>query len=74
MAATPPNTTPRQDPPFHEFASEWFAAKRLEIKPNTARSYRNDLTNHLLAFYAEHTLSQITIAEVDRYRQTKVKQ
>jgi integrase len=70
----PTPQTPEQDPPFHEFASEWFAAKRLEIKPNTARSYRNDLTNHLLTFFAEHTLSQITIAEVDRYRQTKVKQ
>lgn len=70
----PTPQTPEPDPSFHEFASEWFAAKRLEIKPNTVRSYRSDLTNHLLAFFAEHTVRQITIAEVDRYRQTKVKQ
>ena len=36
------------DPTFHEFASDWFAAKRLEIEANTASSYENDLTNHLL--------------------------
>jgi hypothetical protein len=27
------------DPAFHEFASDWFATKRLEIEPNTANSY-----------------------------------
>jgi hypothetical protein len=30
------------------------------------------LSNHLLPFLAAHRLSQITIAEVDRYRQHKV--
>jgi hypothetical protein len=38
-------------------------AKRPELAANTARSYRNDLTKHLLPFFAEHTLSQITISE-----------
>ena len=28
--------------------------------------------NHLLPYFAEHRLSQITVAEVDRYRQSKV--
>jgi integrase-like protein len=60
------------DPTFHEFASDWFAAKRSEIRPNTVRSYRNDLTHHLLPFFAQHRLSQITVAEVDRYRNAKV--
>ncbi|MGA7704194.1 MAG: tyrosine-type recombinase/integrase [Solirubrobacteraceae bacterium] len=60
------------DPLFHEFASEWFATKQPELAANTARSYRNDLTKHLLPFFAEHTLFQITISEVDRYRQEKV--
>ena len=62
-----------EDPTFHEFASEWFDAKRREIRPNTASSYRNDLTNHLLPFFARHHLSQITIQEVDRYRNAKVR-
>jgi integrase len=65
---------PQHDPRFLEFASDWFALKRLEIEPNTARSYRNDLTNHLLPFFAEHRLSEITVAEVDRYRQQKVRE
>ena len=62
------------DPVFHEFASDWFATKRLEIGPNTANSYGNDLTNHLLPFFKDHHLSQITVAEVDRYRQSKVRE
>ena len=62
------------DPTFHEFASDWFATKRLEIEKNTANSYRNDLTNHLLPFFKDHHLSQITVAEVDRYRQSKVRE
>jgi integrase len=62
------------DPAFHEFASDWFATKRLEIEPNTANSYGNDLTNHLLPFFKDHHLSQITVAEVDRYRQSKVRE
>lgn len=62
----------QKDPRFLEFASDWFALKRFELAPNTARSYRNDLTKHLLPFFAEHRLSEITVAEVDRYRQEKV--
>ncbi len=63
---------PRQDPLFLEYASDWFALKRFELAPSTSRSYRNDLTKHLLPFFAEHRLSEITIAEVDRYRQETV--
>ena len=62
------------DPAFHEFASDWFATKRLEIEPNTANSYGKDLTNHLLPFFKDHHLSQITVAEVDRYRQSNVRE
>lgn len=70
----PPVVELPADPSFHEFASEWFAAKQDEIRPNTVRSYRNDLTNHLLPFFARHRLSQITVAEVDRYRNAKVRE
>jgi integrase len=62
------------DPTFHEFASDWFATKRLEIEHNTASSYGNDLTNHLLPFFKDHPISEITMAEVDRYRQSKVRE
>jgi Phage integrase, N-terminal SAM-like domain len=62
------------DPTFHRFASDWFDAKQLEIEENTRASYRNDLVNHLLPFFKDHHLSQITIAEVDRYRQHKLRE
>jgi hypothetical protein len=62
------------DPTFHEFASDWFDTKELEVEPNTANHYRNDLTNHLLPFFKDHHLSRITVAEVDRYRQSKVRE
>lgn len=65
---------PLQDLRFLEFASDWFARKRLEIEPATASSYRNELTNHLLPFFAEHRLCEFTIAEVDRYREHKVRE
>jgi integrase len=72
---------PRRQPPqpqktlrFIEFASDWFALKRAEIEPTTASNYRNELTNHLLPFFAEHRIPEITFAEVDRYRQHKVRE
>jgi integrase len=71
-----PDPAPAQmvDPTFHEFASDWYATKELEVEPNTANHYRNDLTNHLLPFFKDHRLSGITVAEVDRYRQSKVRE
>jgi hypothetical protein len=62
------------DSTFHEFASDWYATKELEVEPNTANHYRNELTNHLLPFFKHHHLSQITVAEVDRYCQHKVRE
>jgi integrase len=60
------------DPTFHRFASEWFSAHRGEWAPNTALDYAWQLRNHLLPFFAGHRLSQITIADVDHYHQSKV--
>ena len=45
----------------------------IEIEPNTANSYGNDLTNHLLPFFKDHRISEITVADVDRYSQHKVR-
>jgi hypothetical protein len=39
-----------------------------------ANHYRNDLTNHLPPFFKDHRLSRITVVEVDRYRQNKVRE
>lgn len=62
------------DPTFHEFASEWWAAKRHELRPNTIAAYESELTLHLLPFFARHRLTEITVREVDRYRQQKVRE
>lgn len=67
-----PAPTPATDPTFHEFASEWWAAKKPEVRPKTQVDYEWQLTSHLLPFFAKHRLSQITVAEVDRYRKAKV--
>ena len=60
---------------FHEFASDWLGALRHEgLKENTLAEYGWELSNHLLPFFALHRLQDITIAEVDRYRQSKVRE
>jgi integrase len=65
---------PEVIPTFHEFASEWFAAKRLELRPNTVAAYEYELSHHLLPFFADHRLDELTAEEVDRYRNAKVRE
>lgn len=69
-----PAPAPAKDPTFHEFASQWFDARRHEVAPRSADDYQWALTRHLLPFFKDHRLSQITIAEVDRYRTGKVRE
>jgi integrase len=72
----PPAPEPQVEIPrdlsFHEFASQWWNAKRPELKPATIPAYENDLIVHLLPFFARHRLSQVTVQEVDRYKSTKL--
>ena len=75
----PPAPAPVVEPPttiptFHAFASEWWEAKRLEVRPNTRAAYENELSLHLLPFFAKHRLDEITVQEVDRYRQHKIRE
>ena len=65
---------PTQEPTFHEFASEWIEAVTPALAEKTRTRYRWQLTHHLLPFFAEHRLSQITVAEVDHYRDLKVRE
>jgi integrase len=69
-----PAPEPAKDPTFHEFSSQWFEANEGAWRPNTRVDYGWQLSNHLLPFFARHRLSQITIAEVDRYRAAKVRE
>jgi integrase len=63
---------PLDDHNFHEFASQWFESHRHGLAPRSAGDYKWSLTGHLLPFFKDHHLSQITSAEVDRYRIHKV--
>jgi integrase len=65
---------PTQAPTFHEFASEWLEARRPELRPRTIKDYRWALSDHLLPFFKDHRLSEITAAEVDRYKMAKVRE
>jgi integrase len=69
-----PAPEPPRDPTFHEFASEWFDAKRCELRPSTVAAYEWEITHILLPFFHRHRLSQITVEQVDRYRQAMVRE
>jgi integrase len=77
---TPPRKVeaPRPDleePTFHVFASEWLADREARgLSPKTIADYRWALEYHLLPFFANHLLSEITIREVDRYVAAKARQ
>jgi len=58
---------------FHEFAELWWLDHVNDWKPRTVADYRWRLENHLLPFFGQHRLDEITIAEVDRYRALKRK-
>ena len=68
----PPTSAAPEDPTFHEFASRWFESTKGEWRSSTRLDYQWQLSRHLLPFFRDHRLSQITIAEVDRYRHAKV--
>jgi len=73
---TPPAeraTTSPIAPSFHEFASAWLEARRGELREASIADYSWQLSNHLLPFFHAHHLPQITVAEVDRYREFKVR-
>ncbi len=72
----PPQPTPTTpaDPTFHEFASQWLDGLRHELAPRTIEDYELALTHHLLPFFKDHRLSQITAQETDRYKSAKVRE
>ena len=59
---------------FASFAASWWAAKRLELRPATIAAYDSELRLHLLPFFGEHQLREITVREVNRYREHKLRE
>jgi hypothetical protein len=70
-----PDSVEHHDTPeltFHQFSSEWLAAKKPELTDRTYEDYKWSLTHHLLPYLRAHRLSEITVREVDRYKSTKL--
>jgi len=66
---------PREILTFHEFASELFAARETErLRPKTVEHLRWALADNLLEHFAGLPLDAITVAEVDRYVQAKIRE
>lgn len=64
---------PEHDPTFHEFASDWLEARRVEgLAPRTYEDYKWALTVHLLPHFARRLVSSLTVRDVDQYRTAKV--
>jgi integrase len=73
-AREPEPTEDRPEPTFHEFATDWLEAREPELRDRTRVDYRWRLSSHLLPYFASMQLSAITVEEVDRYRQAKVRE
>ncbi len=70
-----PLPAPVVEQTFHEFASEWLAAREAEgLAPKTIVDLRWSLSNHLLGYFANFPLSAITPQEVDRFKVAKVRE
>src|SRR5436305_10955012 len=64
---------PRGEQTFHEFASEWLAAREAEgLKAKTLVDLHWSLEVHLLPYFAGYRLSEITRQLVDAYKVAKV--
>ena len=72
--ATKEAAEPTPEPTFHEFASEWLDSRRHEFAARTVEDYELALSHHLLPFFKDHRLSEITAQDVDRYKAAKVRE
>jgi integrase len=79
-----PEPDPVPVPSFYEFAEQWFEAQRLEggqkgkgLTPKGEEDLRWRLEVHLLPYFVktlkDPRLDEITVEDVDRYRQAKVR-
>ena len=65
---------PAEVPTFHEFASEWYRRHELDWREATKANYRQQLSVHLLPFFADLALDQITVRQIDTYREGKLRE
>ena len=60
------------EPTFGEFAEKWFQGIAPNLRPRGREHYLWALNNHLLPYFTEKLLSEITVQVVDAYRESKV--
>ena len=75
----PPNPDPVDEteteiPTFHVFASEFVARRSPEWQPRTEEYWRWALELHLLVFFRDHRLDEITPTEVERFKAMKLRE
>lgn len=70
--APAPTIDIERDPTFHEWASEWVRIKEGEgLAERTLEDYRWALSGHLLSYFKEFRLSEISKRSVDAYKAHK---
>jgi integrase len=70
-ASAAPAADPDPEPTFHEFASRWYASHEQGWRPHTCADYKWSLSYHLLPYFGQMLLSEITIERVDDYKLMK---
>jgi integrase len=71
-AAVEPPSEPQAVPTFHAYAEQWWLRARLQLAPKTQTDYRWRLECHLLPFFGEMRLNEITFDTVERYNGAKL--
>ena len=62
------------EPTFGEFAAQWFQGIAPSLKERGREDYLWALNQHLLPYFTERLLSEITPQMIDDYRQAKVRE
>jgi integrase len=59
-------------PTFHAFAEQWWVLREAQWAMKTQHDYRWKLEFHLLPFFGERRLNEITVADVESYAAAKL--
>jgi len=72
--AVEPPPEPDPVPTFHEYAEEWWTRSEQQLAAETRANYRWRLERHLLPFFAERRLDEITFDLVESYIAAKLRE
>ena len=70
-AVEPPPEAPPM-PTFHAFAEEWWLLREAQWARKTQLDYRWKLEYHLLPYFGQRRLNEISVADVERYAAAKL--